>query len=379
MFSSERTPSAFFRSGRSEQIRRFAALILTIVLAFSLFACGKGDGEAPGTDGTTTLELDLKIALINNVIEGEELLRDGDIANAVRVFCEKRGFAFAEYKNENSGDAAIVEVIDHAISEGADVVVGAGYFVKDAILYAQSMYSNTEFLILSVDLPVEGPEDVLPNTHFVTFSKEDAAFVAGYIAERLERRVSLAALADTLVTPVYFGGFAAGVSCAANDFGYSDAEAVFCCRSYVTDDGFVRSAERLIDEGITTVAAIGPEVFSAEKASGGTARVISVCKDVDDKYGVLLPSPMYDYGTAAVAALDRLASCGGKWSAKDAGSISTVGVAEGAIKLAFADESFTYDDFEALAARFRSSELKAPYAESMDEITADNVTIDFLD
>ena len=265
--------------------------------------------------------------------------------------------------------------------------------MQKAVAAAQDKYPETSFLVVCGEEPNrEYGDGFSENTHCIVFREEDAGYVAGYIAlYEGARSPAFFAFSELSASVHCFGGFVAGVSDAAAELGLSDVE-IICS---ISNDSMVFGAdsdtdvplsdnmpEDLFEQGADMIAAMGAQVSISEEAShlNGT-KIISVCFDAYDPYGVITTSPAYDCGRVAVKAVDRLAASGGRWSVRDSGVCGREGLAEGGLTLKLPRDGvskFGEEDLMRLENAAAAGEIRIPLYEDKSDITSDTIPIIYI-
>lgn len=100
--------------------------------------------------------------------------------------------------------------IETAVDSGADLIIGTGFPLQDAILEAAKNYPEQKFAIVDVDYGDETPENVV----CITFTEEHAGYVVGLVAgkETKTNKVGFIGGLDNVVIQRFEAGFKAGVA-----------------------------------------------------------------------------------------------------------------------------------------------------------------------
>ena len=199
------------------------ALLLVLVLAFSLAACGKKDDtppaatDDPGTDAEDTEdtpESELKVAMVTD--EGgihdqsfNESAWDG-LQQAEKDFGVKVDYA------ESQQDADFAPNFETLLDAENDLIWGIGFKLSDALLEAAEANPDTKYAI--IDFAYENTPD---NVVGVVFKAEQPSFLVGYIAG-LMTETNTVGFVGGIAGDVIWGfdyGFQAGVQYAAKELG----------------------------------------------------------------------------------------------------------------------------------------------------------------
>ena len=128
-----------------------------------------------------------KIALVTDVGTIDDESFNQACWQAVEAFAIENDVEYTYYQpNADSLDARLMS-IDQAVTEGASVIVMPGYLFGATLVTAQDKYPDVKFIAVDVsagDLTVDYTNYVEPaaNVVCVTFSEEQAGFLAGYAA-----------------------------------------------------------------------------------------------------------------------------------------------------------------------------------------------------
>jgi len=329
----------------------------------------------------------LRVAIVRDVLLPSNVRADDGIELSLKEYCENAKIDFAVFETSEDTDAARLEAMMSAASSGADIVVCAGYYMNTAVLDIQDEFRDVSFLCVGAVVPDEDlGEELSDNVHLEVFSEADACFMAGYIAVSSgAERPAFTSAKNSEISALCFGGFADGASCAASELGI-DTVTVMCGLAdffYSEEDefgntlsGFDVMSSRLIDEGCDVISAYGASAYPAcVAADAAGVNVISVCADFDEDFGAISSCVKYDYGKSAVMALKRFCTNGGKWSVRDAGTYSVVGIAEGCIQVLRDDDA---QDINQIESAVKSGEVQIVRHESFDSITPDRVEINYI-
>ena len=376
-------------------IKRALSLIVSLLMTAALTSCGASDKTQESTDnvGADVVATYLNIAFVRDEPTYAYAAENDTASSALSAYAKERGFGYSEFTVDTPNEDARLETFNTAITLGANVIVCVGRYMQKAVAAAQDKYPETSFLVVCGEEPNrEYGEGFSENTHCIVFREEDAGYVAGYIAlYEGARAPAFFAFSELSASVHCFGGFVAGVTDAAAELGLSDVK-IICS---ISNDSMVFDAdpdadvplsdnmpEDLFEQGADMIAAMGAQVNISEEASylNGT-KIISVCFDAYDPYGVITTSPAYDCGRVAVKALDRLAANGGKWSVRDSGVCGREGLAEGGITLkkpSSGEPKFGEEDLMRLEDAAAAGEISIPLYEDKSDITSDKIPIIYI-
>ena len=153
-------------------MKKFFAVLLAVVMILGCVSA-LAEGE--------------KIALVTDVGTIDDESFNQACWQAVEAFAIENDVEYTYYQpNADSLDARLMS-IDQAVTEGASVIVMPGYLFGATLVTAQDKYPDVKFIAVDVsagDLTVDYTNYVEPaaNVVCVTFSEEQAGFLAGYAA-----------------------------------------------------------------------------------------------------------------------------------------------------------------------------------------------------
>ena len=364
-------------------MKKFLALMLALVMALALVACGQQkepDVQEPqGPTGTD--EVAYKVAMITDYGDITDQSFNQTTYEACKAFAETNGVDFQYFKPAGDNTADRVAMIESAIDQGYNVIVMPGYAFGAAIAETAPNFSDVKFIALDVSAGDLGEGFVVPaNLYCAVYQEELCGYMAGYAAVKLGYK-NLGFLGGMAVPAVvrYGYGFVQGADAAAADMGLTDVK-----MNYVYGGQFFGDADitAVMDTwyagGTEVVFACGGGIYTsavdaAKKVEG--AKVIGV--DVDQAGVIANYAAGEDADAATVesykaltvtsamkglypATYDTLTDVivNGNWD-KYVGQISTLGLVSGddptlnyvqipMESTQWADGAFTQDDYKAL-------------------------------
>ena len=247
-------------------MKKFLAMILALVMALSLVACGKKD--EPKTDdqnpGGDTNEVTYKIAMITDYGDITDQSFNQTTYEACKAFAGANGVEFNYFKPAGDNTADRVAMIESAVDQGYNVIVMPGYAFGGAIVEAAPQHKDVKFIALDVgkgDLLEAGvaakgesydynPDNWdlatyvdMSNVYCAIYQEELCGYMAGYAAVKLGYK-NLGFLGGMAVPAVvrYGYGFVQGADAAAADMGLTDVKMnyvyggqFFLCRHHRCD------------------------------------------------------------------------------------------------------------------------------------------------
>ena len=383
-------------------MKKFLAMILALVMALSLVACGdkKDDNQTDDNQGDTN-ETTYKVAMITDYGDITDQSFNQTTYEACKAFADANKIEFSYFKPAGDNTADRVAMIESAVDEGYNVIVMPGYAFGGAIVEAAPQHKDVKFIALDVGkgdlleagVAAKGEEyDYNPdnwdlatyvdmsNVYCAIYQEELCGYMAGYAAVKLGYK-NLGFLGGMAVPAVqrYGLGFVQGVDAAAAELKLTDVKVNYVYGGQFFGDADITAVmDTWYAGGTQVVFACGGGIYTsavdaAKKVEG--AKVIGV--DVDQA-GVIANYAAGEGADAATvegykaltvtsamkglypATYDTLTDViiNGNW-ANYAGKIATLGLVSAddpALNYVqipmestqWADGAFTQDDYKAL-------------------------------
>ena len=364
-------------------MKKILALLLALAMVMSLAACGsktEAPTEAPATEAPATeapateapateapaAEAPAagigKVALVTDVGTIDDESFNQACWQGVEAWCTANDVEYTYYQpTEDSTDARVASVAQ-AINEGADTIVMPGYLFGATLTVVMEEFPDTHFIAVDVasgDLTVDYTTfyDPAPNTACLTFSEEQAGYLAGYAAVK-DGYTKLGFLGGMAVPAVirYGFGFVQGADAAAAEMGVDIEINYTYGGQFYGDANISAKMEGWYAAGTEVVFACGGGIYTSavEAAKLHDGKVIGV--DVDQYYidECIITSAMKQLQNVTETVLEALNS--GAWETYG-GKVSNFSLAEGEyVGLPTAEGSwrlttFTVDEYEALKAQ----------------------------
>ena len=352
-------------------MKKFLALILALVMALSLVACGEkapaaDDGAAAGDEVVTATD---KIAMVTDYGDITDQSFNQTTYEACKAFAEANGYEFSYYKPAGDSDAERAAMIEKAIDEGFTVIVLPGFAFANAIGMTAPTYTDVKFIALDVsefDLTSAGlTAETMTNVYSAVYQEELSGYMAGYAAAKLGY-TKLGYLGGMAVPAVQkFGyGFVQGVDAAAKELGVTVEMNYVYGGQFFGDADITAVMDTWYQAGTEIVFACGGGIYTsaAEAAAKVGGKVIGVDVDqaaiIDGAYGegMTVTSAMKGlYPTTVDTLTDVLIN--GNW-ANYAGKVATLGLVTGddptanyvqiPMESTQWSDTFTQDDYKAL-------------------------------
>ena len=268
-------------------MKKFLALMLALVMALALVACGQQkepDVQEP-QGPTDTDEVTYKVAMITDYGDITDQSFNQTTYEACKAFAEANGVDFQYFKPAGDNTADRVAMIESAVDQGYNVIVMPGYAFGAAIAETAPKFEDVKFIALDVSAGDLGEGFVVPaNLYCAVYQEELCGYMAGYAAVKLGYK-NLGFLGGMAVPAVqrYGYGFVQGVDAAAAELGLTDVKLNYAYGNQFFGDADITAAmDTWYAGGTEVVFACGGGIYTsavdaAKKVEG--AKVIGV--DVD--------------------------------------------------------------------------------------------------
>ena len=268
-------------------MKKFLALMLALVMALALVACGQQkepDVQEP-QGPTDTDEVTYKVAMITDYGDITDQSFNQTTYEACKAFAEANGVDFQYFKPAGDNTADRVAMIESAIDQGYNVIVMPGYAFGAAIAETAPKFEDVKFIALDVSASDLGEGFVVPaNLYCAVYQEELCGYMAGYAAVKLGYK-NLGFLGGMAVPAVqrYGYGFVQGVDAAAAELELTDVKLNYAYGNQFYGDADITAAmDTWYAGGTEVVFACGGGIYTsavdaAKKVEG--AKVIGV--DVD--------------------------------------------------------------------------------------------------
>ncbi len=287
-------------------MKKFLAMILALVTALSLVACGdkKDDNQTDDNQGDTN-ETTYKVAMITDYGDITDQSFNQTTYEACKAFADANKIEFSYFKPAGDNTADRVAMIESAVDEGYNVIVMPGYAFGGAIVEAAPQHKDVKFIALDVGkgdlleagVAAKGEEyDYNPdnwdlatyvdmsNVYCAIYQEELCGYMAGYAAVKLGYK-NLGFLGGMAVPAVvrYGYGFVQGVDAAAAELKLTDVKVNYVYGGqFFGDADITAKMDTWYAGGTQVVFACGGGIYTsavdaAKKVEG--AKVIGV--DVD--------------------------------------------------------------------------------------------------
>ena len=270
-------------------MKKFLALMLALVMALSLVACGQKNQDSNGTydtdKDTDVTDVAYKVAMITDYGDITDQSFNQTTYEACKAFAEANGVDFQYFKPAGDNTADRVAMIESAVDQGYNVIVMPGYAFGAAIAETAPKFSDVKFIALDVSAGDLGEGFEVPaNLYCAVYQEELCGYMAGYAAVKLGYK-NLGYLGGMSVPAVvrYGYGFVQGVDAAAAELKLTDVKVNYAYGNQFFGDADITAAmDTWYAGGTEIVFACGGGIYTsavdaAKKVEG--AKVIGV--DVD--------------------------------------------------------------------------------------------------
>jgi len=377
-------------------MKKILALLLVLVMALSLVACGSGN-EGGETNAPEAGNTEYKVAMVTDYGDITDQSFNQTTWEAVVKFGEDNGVETKYYKPTSNDTAGRVASVELAIAEGYNVIVMPGYAFGGTVAEVSANYPDVKFIALDVakgDLLEGGvalkgesydynPDNwnltdyvYMDNVYCAIYQEELAGYMAGYAAVKLGY-TKLGFLGGMAVPAVqrYGHGYVQGVDAAAAELGIQVELNYVYGGQFFGDADITAVMDTWYAAGTEIVFACGGGIYTsaAEAAKKVGGKVIGV--DVDQ---AAIIDGMYGEGMTVTSAMKGLAPTtidtltdvviNGNWS-KYAGQIANLGLVSGddaslnyvqipVASTQFAEGKFTAEDYAAMVKAMFEGTLK---------------------
>jgi len=397
-------------------MKKLIAMLLVLVMALSMTACGGSDApaaNAPAADAPAASEY--KVAMVTDYGDITDQSFNQTTWEACLAFAEQTGTEVKYYKPTTNDTASRVASVELAIAEGYNVIVMPGYAFGTTVAEVSGNYPEVKFVALDVakgDLLEGGvalkgesydynPDNwnltdyvYMDNVYCAIYQEELAGYMAGYAAVKLGY-TKLGFLGGMAVPAVirYGYGYVQGVDAAAKELGITVDMKYAYGNQFFGDADITAVMDTWYAAGTEVVFACGGGIYTsaAEAAKKVGANVIGVDVDqaaiIDGAYGegMTVTSAMKGLAPTTIDTLTDIV-VNGNW-ANYVGKIETLGLVSEdpeanyvQIPMAttqFEDGKFTAEDYKAMVAAMFNGTITVS-----DDINAEpattNVTVEWL-
>ena len=359
-------------------MKKFLAMILALVMALSLVACGdkKDDpktddnqGDNPEVteitnadeiaDEMTSEDGKYEIAFVTDVGQLKDKSFNQGTFDGVKLYAANNGLSYKYYQPAN-GDQATdddrYDAMKAAAEGGAKVIVAAGFMQATALTKAAAEFTDVKFVFVDRDSAVTTEDGTaLKNVLGICFQEEQCGYLAGYavVKEGYTKLGFTGGGGGTNPACCRYGyGFVQGASAAAAELN----EKVEMNYSWLYGSSFAASPELQTmangwyENGTECIFACGGSMFAsiAAAASANDGAVVGVDVDQSFESDTVVTSAMKGLAASVQWACAKVYD--GSFAAMG-GTCATLGAKDDAVGLPTATWSLTkwsVDDYNAM-------------------------------
>ena len=368
-------------------MKKFLAMILALVMALSLVACGdkKDDpktddnqGDNPEVteitnadeiaDEMTSEDGKYEIAFVTDVGQLKDKSFNQGTFDGVKLYAANNGLSYKYYQPAN-GDQATdddrYDAMKAAAEGGAKVIVAAGFMQATALTKAAAEFTDVKFVFVDRDSAVTLEDGTaLKNVLGICFQEEQCGYLAGYAVVK-EGYTTLGFTGggggDNPACCRYGYGFVQGASAAAAEMGVK----VEMNYSWLYGASFAASTELQTmasgwyENGTEVIFACGGNMFQsvAAAAAANDGAVVGVDVDQSSQSDTVITSAMKGLSASVQWACGKVYD--GSFD-EIGGTFVTLGAKDNAVGLPTATWSltkWTVDDYNAMLAKMADGSL----------------------
>ena len=336
-------------------MKKILALILALVMALSLVACGEKPVEPDQpdeptvytnadeiADEMTSTDGKYQVAFITDVGALKDQSFNQGTYDGVKLYAANNGKSYKYYQPAN-GDQATdddrIGAMKLACDNGAEIVVAAGFMQEGALKAAAEAYPNVNFVF------IDGYPIGFNNVAGIAFQEEQAGYLAGYatVMEGYTKLGFVGGGGGTNPACIRYGyGFAQGADAAAKaldaqvELNYSWAYGA----TFSASTELQTMATGWYQNGTEVIFACGGSMFSSVAAAAAAEDCKVVGVDVDQSFqsNTVITSAMKGLADATQWAIAKHYE--GKFS-EIGGTATSLGAKDNAVGLPTATWSLT--------------------------------------
>ena len=387
-------------------MKKIIAILLAAMMVLGMAACGSteatptttgapapaGDDTTPagGEDTTPVAEANIsKIALVTDVGTIDDESFNQACWQGVEAWATENEVDYVYYQpSEDSTDARVASIAQ-AVEEGADTIVMPGYLFGATLTVVMELYPDVNFIAVDVaagDLTVDYTTyyDPTANVACLTFSEEQAGYLAGYAAVK-DGYTKLGFLGGMAVPAVirYGYGFVQGANAAAVEMEKAIEINYTYGGQFAPSPEITAKMEGWYEAGTEVVFACGGGIYASavEAANKYEKKVIGV--DVDQSYidDCIITSAMKQLQNVTETVLEALNN--GEWTTYG-GKISNFSLAEGDyVGLPTAEDSwklttFTVEEYNTLKQAIIDGTVVISNDTEAEPAVAETTTVNYI-
>ena len=369
-----------------------------LALLLALAACGGSGASAPQVsanpaddiaDEMTSENGKYQVAFVADVGQLKDKSFNQGTYDGVKLYAANNGMTYKYYQpanGEQATDNDRLDAFELACSNGAEIVVAAGFIQTAALKAAAEAHPEVNFVFIDGSPLSNSAGEIMTNVAAVAFCEEQCGYLAGY-ASVMEGYTKLG-----------FMGGGGGTNPACQRYGYGflmGAEAaaaeldiqVEMNYSWAYGSTFSASPELQAmatgwySNGTEVIFACGGTMFQSVAAAASAEDGCVVGVDVDQSFdsATVITSAVKGLADAATWAVAK--HYDGQWDSIG-GKVTALGAADNAVGLPTATWSlteWTVADYEALFAKIASGEVVVPVEQVAQPQNTAHVTVSYID
>ena len=369
-------------------MKKFLALILALVMALSLVACGEqkqpdiqepDNTDPEDTQTQTVVNADdiademtsedgkYEIAFVTDVGQLKDKSFNQGTFDGVKLYAAANGLSYKYYQPAN-GDQATdddrYDAMKAAADNGAKIIVCAGFMQGNALAKAAAEFTDVSFVFVDGWAMADADGNPLTNTLGIAFQEEQCGYLAGYAVVK-EGYTKLGFTGggggDNPACCRYGYGFVQGASAAAAEMGVK-AEMNYSWlygASFSASTELQTMASGWYENGTEVIFACGGNMFQsvAAAAAANDGAVVGVDVDQSSQSDTVITSAMKGLSASVQWACGKVYD--GSFD-EIGGTFVTLGAKDNAVGLPTATWSltkWTVDDYNAMLAKMADGSL----------------------
>lgn len=203
--------------------KRFLAMLMMAVMAFSVTACGNNNGSNnsnnagagnESSQGTDTDRNDYNVGMVSDTAGINDQSFNQSAWEGLQSFSNETG-TNVSYK-ESTQESDYTTNLDKLVDDGSDLVWGIGFAMTDAVKEVAEINDDVSFGIVDIAY-----DEVPENVTCVTFNSQDSSFLAGYAAGLTTKTDSVGFVGgvSSSIIDQFEYGYRSGVAYAAKELG----------------------------------------------------------------------------------------------------------------------------------------------------------------
>ena len=386
------------KKGRFD-MKKILALLLALVMALSLFACGKKDPDPQPDDNKPVNADDIKdemtsadgkyeIAFVTDVGQLKDKSFNQGTFDGVKLYANANNLSYKYYQPANGDQATDDDRFDAmkaAAENGAKVIVCAGFMQGTALAKAAAEFKDVSFIFVDGWAMADAKGNPLTNTLGVAFQEEQCGYLAGYavVKEGYTKLGFTGGGGGTNPACCRYGyGFVQGASAAAKELN-TKVEMNYSWlygASFQASPELQTMANGWYTNGTECIFACGGSMFAsvAAAAAANDGKVVGVDVDQSFESDTVITSAMKGLAASVQWACAKVYD--GSFAAIG-GTCATLGAKDNAVGLPTATWSLTkwsVEDYNAMVAAMADGSLVVD-ADYANLASTDNLTLNVIE